>query len=101
MEYLFPYTLVPDIPFDDIYTLFIVIPGFHIYMIGVKISNVLSPFMFKILPFRIASVIGIILIPLLVGLFIGGIQWYCVGKLINRIKSRHNLQIQPSADRAA
>jgi hypothetical protein len=75
-----------DIPFDDIYSAYFLLPGFHIMILGQKLSDVLSPFLFSHLSSRWASITGIVFIPGVIGLVLGGLQWYVIGRAVQHFK---------------
>ncbi len=73
---------IPSIPYDNVYMIYYLVPGIHIYMIGVQISHQLFPWLLTKMSQHSASVLCIVFIPGVVGIFVGGLQWYFIGKMI-------------------
>ena len=76
-------------PVDDIYGLYLLAPGIHLFWLGEQISWVCSPGLFKMFSNHEASMIGIVIIPGLTGLILGGIQWFLLGCLFQKL-SKHS-----------
>jgi hypothetical protein len=74
---------IPDPPYDDVYLIYVVVPGIHILWIGMYLSHSLFPLL-STLPVsrRAASILCVVFIPGLVGIVVGGLQWYFIGKII-------------------
>lgn len=80
---LFPAGLfIPAAPYDDVYLIYIFVPGIHIFWIGIYLSHSLFPWLRAIMSPSAASILCIIFIPGLVGIIVGGLQWYFIGKII-------------------
>ncbi|HEX9959643.1 MAG TPA: hypothetical protein VGB00_01760 [Pyrinomonadaceae bacterium] len=73
---------IPAAPYDDVYIIYMLVPGIHIFMIGIQISLQLFPWLSAIMSPRAASVLCVVFIPGLVGIILGGLQWYFIGKII-------------------
>lgn len=73
---------VPAIPYDDVYLIYLLFPGFHIYIIAGQLSNQLFPWLLTKMSSHAASVLCIVFIPGIIGIILGGLQWYFIGKLI-------------------
>ncbi|HEX8369244.1 MAG TPA: hypothetical protein VF604_11940 [Pyrinomonadaceae bacterium] len=73
---------IPGMPYDDVYIIYLLAPGIHIFMIAMLLSHQLFPWLLMIMSPRAASVLGVVFIPGLVGIIIGGWQWYFIGKII-------------------
>jgi hypothetical protein len=78
---------IPDAPYDDIYTIYVFVPGIHIYMIGVKLSHQLFPWLLTKMSHYSASVLCIVFIPGVIGIIVGGLQWFVIGKIIVLFRS--------------
>lgn len=90
---LFPtYVFTPDPPFDDVYIIYVLVPGLHIYMIGVQLSHQLFPWLLTKMSHYAASLICIVFIPGVVGIIIGGLQWYIIGKIILLFRGQTKLK---------
>jgi len=87
----------PDIPYDDVYMAYFLIPGFHIYWPGILLAQAVKPLLNHALSAHLASIIGIVLIPGFTGLILGGIQWYLIGWILTKKK---NCQHAPPAGRS-
>jgi hypothetical protein len=78
-----------DIPFDDLYFAYFLFPGTHIdFAVGKFIIEPLTPVAFRLMSPRLASLVGIVFLPGLLGLFLGGLQWYFIGRGVNWLRSR-------------
>lgn len=74
---------IADAPYDDVYLIYVLVPGIHILVIGMQVSQQLFPLLSALLlSRRAASILCIVFIPGLVGIIIGGLQWYFIGKII-------------------
>lgn len=73
-----------DKPFDDLYPIYFFVPGIHICWLGGQVSRIVQAFLFSIYSPHTASILGIVIIPGFVGLVVGGVQWYLIGKIICR-----------------
>ena len=92
---LYPMNIfIPEPPFDDIYTIYIFVPGIHIYMIGLQLSHQLFPWLLTETSYRVASILCIVLIPGIVGILVGGLQWYFIGKAILFIKKQNKPKLR-------
>lgn len=103
IEFIFPESLVPSPPFDDIYMPYMIM-GFHIFYFSGSISHYLfSETLFKLFDSRTASYIGIFYLPGIFGLIIGTVQWYFVGIIYEylTLKRKQNNKIQRSANNRA
>jgi hypothetical protein len=78
---------VADIPFDDLYLAYFLFPGTHISFLADKLVEPLSAFLFAHLSSHDASVAGVILLPGFIGLAVGGLQWYFIGRLVGQLCS--------------
>lgn len=95
---LFPTDIfIPNIPFDDLYTAYFFIPGTHIFLIGLWISNASNSFPFAHMSFQWASMTGIVFIPGFVGMVLGGLQWYAIGNVVQHF-TRHVPDGHPEQD---
>ena len=74
----------PDIPFDDVYISYLIVPGLHIYWLATLALPLVDPYLMTTFSFHTASLISIVFIPGLVCLFLGGIQWYFIGAFWQR-----------------
>jgi hypothetical protein len=98
---LFPTEIfIPNIPFDDLYTAYFCIPGTHILLIGLSISKASSSFLFAHLPSHWASITGIVFVPGIVGMVLGGLQWYAMGNVVQHF-TRHIPDGHPDQDVSA
>jgi hypothetical protein len=77
---------IPSEPFDDICGLYFLVPGIHILFVGGKIAVACSPTFFKMFSNHEASMIGIVIIPGMTGLILGGLQWYLLGYLFQNTR---------------
>lgn len=84
----------PDFPFDDIYLIYFFVPGIHIYWLGGQLVAMLKPFLLSIYSRHMASIVGVVLIPGVVGLILGGVQWYLIGIIITRLAHRYASRIK-------
>ena len=75
----------PSAPFDDIYPLYFLVPGIHLFWLGEQISGACSQALFKMFSNHEASIIGIVIIPGVTGLILGGFQWYLLGCLYQKM----------------
>jgi len=72
-------------PFDDLYSAFFFIPGFHIYVLGLKASFHLLPWLERAFGHQTTGIASFLYIPSFVGSILGGLQWYWLGRLIQRL----------------
>ena len=96
IEFIFPESLVPAPPFDDIYMPYMIM-GIHIFYCSNLVSHYLfSEILFDSLNSRTASYIGIFYLPGRLGLIIGSVQWYFVGIIYKyqTIKKKQNKKNQ-------
>jgi hypothetical protein len=77
---------IPAPPFDDIYSIYFLVPGLHIMLIGMQVSHLLFPWLLTLMSHYAASILCIVFIPGVVGIILGGVQWYFIGKFIFLIK---------------
>jgi hypothetical protein len=74
---------IPNIPFDDLYVAYFYVPGPHIYMLALLISGAVlkltSSGVLHTLPYHLASIVAIVVLPGIVGLIIGTFQWFLLG----------------------
>src|SRR5438874_3186819 len=78
--------LIPDIPFDDLYLAYYLVPGTHIYFSIIQlVVEPLTPLAFRLMSPHTASIALIIFVPCLAGLLVGGLQWYLLGRVCERI----------------
>ena len=85
---------IPDAPYDDVYIIYMLVPGFHIYMIVVQLSHQLFPWLLTKMSHYTASVLCIVFIPGVVGIIIGGLQWYIIGKMIVLFRGERQTQLR-------
>jgi hypothetical protein len=71
-------------PFDDVYFGYFLYPGIHIYLLSGPVVEVLNPFLYG-LDWWGAVLAGLV-VPGLIGIIVGGIQWYLIGKLIECLR---------------
>lgn len=69
----------PNIPLDDLYVAYFYVPGPHIYVLAYLVSNFASSGVLHTFPYRLASIMGIVVLPGFVGLTIGALQWFLIG----------------------
>lgn len=83
---------IPNIPFDDLYVAYFYVPGPHIYVLAHLVSgavwNFASSGLLHALPYHLASIVAIVVLPGIVGLTIGTIQWFLIGLAWQRWRSR-------------
>jgi len=70
---------IPNIPFDDLYVAYFYVPGPHIYVLAHWVSGFASSGLLHILPYHLASIVAIVVLPGIVGLTIGTLQWFLLG----------------------
>jgi hypothetical protein len=87
--------LIPPGFYDDVCWPYLFVPGFHLYWIGGQIAQTFSPSLFKMFSSHEASMIGIVIIPGLTGLILGGLQWYILGYLFQKFSKHLRLAGQP------
>ncbi len=80
---------IPKTPYDDVYIIYLLVPGIHIFMIGVTLSQQLWPWLLTKMSHYTASVICIVFIPGIVGIIVGGLQWFVIGKIIILFRIRN------------
>ena len=85
---------IPNAPYDDVYSIYVFVPGIHIYMIGVQLSHQLFPWLLTKMSHYAASVFCIVFIPGVVGILVGGLQWYLIGKAIIFIRGENKIQLR-------
>ena len=91
---LYPTELfIPGAPFDDVYIIYLLVPGIHIYMIAMQLSVVLFPWLLLLTTRHAASVLCIVFIPGAVGIIAGGLQWYFIGKLIAAFRAERQTNL--------
>lgn len=80
---LYPtHLFVPGAPYDDVYLIYVLVPGIHILMIGMHLSWLLFPWLLQLMPPHAASILCVVFIPGSVGIGAGALQWYFIGKII-------------------
>jgi hypothetical protein len=80
---LYPTDLfIPDAPYDNVYIIYLLVPGIHIFMLGMQLSIMLFPWLSALMPHHAASVLCVVFIPGAVGIIFGGLQWYFIGEII-------------------
>lgn len=81
-------------PFDDVYIIYVIAPGIHIYMLGLALSAYLFPLFSTVMSRYAASVLCIVFIPGLTGIIVGGLQWYFIGKLILLFRRERQMRLR-------
>jgi hypothetical protein len=72
--------------FDDVYWIFLFVPGMHIYQLGRYIAYAIAHSLEAIMSFHLASLFVLVIIPGIVCLLIGTLQWYLLGRLWQRLR---------------
>ncbi|HEX8248059.1 MAG TPA: hypothetical protein VF599_07800 [Pyrinomonadaceae bacterium] len=85
---------IPGMPYDDVYIIYVLVPGIHILMIAMLLSHQLFPWLLMIMSPRAASVLCVVFIPGLVGIIVGGLQWYFIGKIILLFRRRREIGLR-------
>lgn len=78
----YPTGLFTLVPYDDVFVAYVAVPGFHIYVPSAMFAHSLWPWLQTVLPYRSASLTCIVFIPGTLGLILGGIQWYMIGRVV-------------------
>ena len=73
---------ISEPPYDNVYTIYVLVPGIHIFMLGLQLSHLLSPWLLMLMSRHAASILCVVFIPGAVGIIVGGLQWYFIGKII-------------------
>jgi hypothetical protein len=87
--------LFVDPPFDDLYLGYFLYPGIHIYLLSGPVVKLLNPFLYH-LGYWGAVLAGLI-IPGLIGVVVGGAQWYLIGKVIEWLRRSRARRIPQQA----
>lgn len=78
-----------DSPYGDVYPLYLLVPGLHIYHpSGIFFGNVVFPQLLGVMDSFPASVLCVVVGPGVVGMLVGGLQWYVLGVAWDRL-NRH------------
>jgi hypothetical protein len=73
-------------PYGDVFVPYLLVPGIHIYYpASVWFGQVAFPWLLGYMESFPASVICVVIGPGLAGLFAGGLQWYVLGSLWQRL----------------
>jgi|ERR1700730_11577051 hypothetical protein len=81
-------------PADDLYAGFFLFPGVHLYLLAGKLcleplmDSGFSNWLSQHVSARAANLIGLIFIPALLCAILGALQWYLIGKSIERVRAR-------------
>jgi hypothetical protein len=75
-KFLFPASF-----YDDIYPYYFFVPGPHIFILGYSAAGYCTPKLQTVLSGHTLGYATIILIPGLIGIIVGGAQWYLFGRL--------------------
>jgi hypothetical protein len=67
--------------FDDIYWIFMFIPGVHIYQLGRLIAYSIAPHLDATMSYHSASIMILVIIPGIICLLLGTLQWYLIGRV--------------------
>jgi hypothetical protein len=79
-----------DPPFDDLYFGYFLYPGIHIYLLSGPVVEPLEQFLSH-LGYWGAILEGLV-IPGLIGVVVGGAQWYLIGKLVEWLRRRSRVR---------
>ena len=79
-------------PVDDLYGGYFLFPGVHLYLLAGKIIEPLQPFVGRIMPDYWGAILDIVILPGLVCAILGGVQWYLIGKAVERFRTRRVAQ---------
>lgn len=72
--------LAVESPYGDMFVPYLMVPGVHIYYPASEwLARVIFPWLLRYLESFPASVICVIIVPGLVGLVVGSLQWYGIG----------------------
>ncbi len=85
---------ISDAPFDDVYTIYVFVPGIHIYLVGGQLSLQLFPWLLTKMSHYAASVLCIVFIPGVIGIIIGGFQWFIIGKIIVLFRGENQTRLR-------
>jgi hypothetical protein len=78
-----------DSPYGDLYPPYLLVPGLHIYHPSSSFfGDVVFPQLLGIMDSFPASVLCVVVGPGLVGMLVGGLQWYVLGVVWDRL-NRH------------
>lgn len=83
--------LCASAPFDDVYLPFMLVPGIHIYWLGYWLGRCIDlafhSQLLAMLSFHSVSVLVLVVIPGIICLLVGTLQWYLLGHLWQRLRS--------------
>lgn len=82
--------LEPEPPFDDVYFGYFFVSGPAVWFVGVWCGELAGPALLHVFNSRTASVLSIVILPGVVNLILGGLQWYGVMRLFRWIMARRN-----------
>jgi len=66
-------------PYGDVYPLFSCLPGYHISWFAGELGDLITPWAFGVFHRPAATVFLLVLLPGLVGIVTGGVQWWVIG----------------------
>ncbi|MEI8289603.1 MAG: hypothetical protein WCH99_09020 [Verrucomicrobiota bacterium] len=75
-------------PFDDMYWAFMLVPGIHIYWLGYWLGGCVDHYLHS-------SLIVLLIIPGIVCLILGTLQWYLLGHLWQRLRPNPQYGVRP------
>jgi hypothetical protein len=76
-------------PYGDVYVPYLLVPGVHIYHpVSVLFGKAVFPWLLVYMESFPASVICVVVGPGLVGLLVGGVQWYLLGAIWDRVAAK-------------
>jgi len=81
--------------FDDVYWIFILVPGVHIYQLGRLIGFAVAPSLEPVTSFHTASIFALVIIPGVIGVLLGSLQWYLIGRLWQKLWPNHSPEPMP------